>query len=88
MAKPDKIKVTTESDQAIEVHVSSYKENEICVLLGEEPHGIRCKLEPTRNGLAYAGSVRGREIIYRRSVEQVREEIQNSKTDLEKRWKR
>jgi len=36
---------------------------------------MKCKLIPTRNSLAYAGSVTGREIVYERSVQQVRADI-------------
>jgi hypothetical protein len=33
-------------------------------------------LSPTRNGLAYAGSVMGRELVYERSREQVQADIE------------
>ena len=35
----------------------------IQVVLGEGVHSVRCTLTPTRNGLAYAGSARGRAIV-------------------------
>jgi hypothetical protein len=70
----DWIVVTTETGQSLRVQVTSYKADAIWVLIGEGPHSVKCKLEPTRNGLAYAGSVMGRELIYPRSVSQVREE--------------
>lgn len=75
MENTDRIKVQTESGQTLEVVVTSFKADAIWVLIGEGPHSSKCKLEPTRNGLAYAGSIMGREIIYQRSVKEVREEI-------------
>lgn len=74
----DKIKVLTESGQLLEVTVTSLSAEAIWVLIGEGPHSSKCKLEPTRNGLAYAGSIMGRELIYQRSVKQVREELAGS----------
>ena len=47
----------------------------ITVVLGEGVHSVKCDLQPTRNGLAYAGSVMGREIVYERSREQVQADI-------------
>ncbi|SDM23137.1 hypothetical protein SAMN05660860_02159 [Geoalkalibacter ferrihydriticus] len=71
----EKIKVKTEDDKTLEVVVSSKKADAIWVVLGEGIHNVKCKLMPTHNGLAYAGSIMGREIIYERSVKQVREDI-------------
>jgi DUF2075 family protein len=39
-------------------------------------------LTPTRNGLAYAGSVMGREIVYERSREQVQADIDKLNPNL------
>ncbi len=47
----------------------------ITVVLGEGTHSMKCDLTPTRNGLAYAGSIMGREIVYERSREQVQADI-------------
>jgi len=89
MENADRIKVVTESGQALEVLVTSIKADAIWILLGEGPHSSRCKLEPTRNGLAYAGSIMGREIIYQRSVKDVREEIARSaQGGVSRQWKR
>jgi hypothetical protein len=71
----EKIKVDTETGQTLEVEVTGKKADAIWVMLGEGVHSVKCKLIPTRNGLAYAGSVMGRELIYKRSVKQVREDI-------------
>jgi len=45
------------------------------VVLGEGIHSVKCELVPTRNGLAYAGSVMGREIVYERSRAQVQADL-------------
>ena len=72
----EKIKVRiTESGQVIEVVVFSKRAGAIEVVLGEGIHNMKCTLTPTRNGLAYAGSVRGRELVYERSQKQVEAEV-------------
>lgn len=76
-----KIKVQVESGQVLEVSVSSKKLDAIWIILGEGIHNAKCKLTPTRNRLAYAGSVMGREIIYDRSVDQVRADIAQEEHD-------
>jgi hypothetical protein len=64
----EKIKVRlTSTGQEIEVVVFSKRPEAIEVVIGEGVHSVRCTLTPTRTGLAYAGSVRGREIVYERS---------------------
>lgn len=73
----EKIKVRiTESGQVIEVVVFSKRADMIEVVLGEGIHNMKCALTPTRNGLAYAGSVKGRELVYERSRRQVESELQ------------
>jgi hypothetical protein len=71
----EKIKVHTESGQTLEVVVASKKPEAIWIVLGEGLHNLKCKLTPTRNSLAYAGSIQGREIVYQRSVKQVQADI-------------
>jgi hypothetical protein len=71
----EKVKVHTESAQILEIVVSSKKTDAIWIILGEGIHNAKCKLTPTRNSLAYAGSVLGREIIYEQSVELVQADI-------------
>ena len=71
----EKIKVRTETGQILEVVVLSKRADHIQVVLGEGVHSVKCSLSPTRNGLAYAGSVMGREIVYERSREQVQADI-------------
>jgi len=71
----EKIKVRTEAGQLIEVVVLNKRAEHIQVVLGQGEHSVKCDLSPTRNGLAYAGSVMGREIIYERSRDQVQADI-------------
>jgi hypothetical protein len=71
----EKIKVRTETGQLLDVVVLAKRAERIQVLLGQGEHSVKCELVPTRNGLAYAGSVRGREIVYERSREQVQADI-------------
>jgi hypothetical protein len=89
MQVDDRIKVLTESGQTLDVLVTSLKADAIWVLVGEGPHSSKCKLEPTRNGLAYAGSIMGREIIYQKSVKEVQEQLARSgQGGAARRWKR
>ncbi len=71
----EKISVDLESGQSLEVVVLSKSINKIQVVLGEGVHSIKCDLLPTRNGLAYAGSVKGREVVYPRSREDVQADL-------------
>jgi hypothetical protein len=61
----------TQSGQTMDVVVFSRHADRIQVVLGEGIHSVRCELVPTRNQLAYSGSVMGREIVYERSRAQV-----------------
>src|SRR5437899_410222 len=73
---PEKIKVrVTETGQTLDVVVYSKRADRIEVVLGEGIHNVKCELTPTRMGLSYAGSVRGRELVYERSREQVQADI-------------
>jgi hypothetical protein len=71
----ERIKVKTETGQVLDVVVLNKRADHITVVLGEGVHSVKCDLSPTRNGLAYAGSVMGREIVYERSREQVQADI-------------
>ena len=68
----------------IEVVVLSKRADFIEVVIGEGVHNVRCQLQPTRNGLAYAGKVMGREVIYERSREQVQADIDRLNPTLRK----
>ena len=79
----EKIKVRiTENDQAMDVVVFSKRADCIEVVLGEGVHSVKCQLTPTRNSLAYAGSVMGREIVYERSRAQVEADIDRLNPNL------
>ena len=78
-----KVRVT-ESGQLIDVVVLSKNVHRIDVVLGEGIHNVRCELTPTRNQLAYAGTVRGREIVYERTPKQVQADIDGANPDLRK----
>jgi hypothetical protein len=71
----EKITVRMESGRTLEVVVVSKQAEAITVVLGEGLHNVKCRLTPTNNGLAYAGSVMGREIIYECSVKQVKADL-------------
>jgi hypothetical protein len=71
----EKIKLRTENGQLIEVVVLNKRADLIEVVIGEGVHNVRCTLTPTRNGLAYAGKVMGREVIYERSRANVQADI-------------
>jgi hypothetical protein len=71
----EKIAVRTESGKTLDVVVVSKSPEAIWVELGEGLHNVKCKLVPTHNSLAYAGSVMGREIVYERSVKQVKADL-------------
>ena len=73
----EKIKVRiTDTGKTMDVVVLNKRMEHIEVVLGEGIHSVKCQLTPTRNGLAYAGSAMGREIVYERSREQVKAELE------------
>lgn len=81
----EKIKVrATQSGQTMDVVVLSKRASGITVVLGEGINSVKCDLAPTRNGMAYAGSVMGREIVYERSREQVQADIDRVNPALRK----
>ena len=74
----------TATGQTMEVVVYSKRASGITVVLGEGVHSVKCELTPTRNELAYAGSVMGREIVYERSRAQVQADIDKLNPALRK----
>jgi hypothetical protein len=66
----------TATGQTLEVVVFSKRADAIEVVLGEGIHSVRCRLTPTRNGMAYAGNIMGREIVYERGRAQVAAELE------------
>jgi hypothetical protein len=71
----EKIKLKTETGQILEVVVLNKRPERIQVVIGEGVHSVKCDLSPTRNALAYVGSVMGRELVYERSQVQVKADI-------------
>jgi hypothetical protein len=71
----EKIRVRMENGQTIDVVILNKRAERIQVVIGEGVHSVSCELTPTRNGLAYAGSIMGRELVYERSREQVQADI-------------
>ena len=81
----EKIKLKTEQGAILEVVVLNKRADHIEVVLGEGVHSVKCNLSPTRNGLAYVGSVMGRELIYERSRDQVQADIDRLNPYVRKR---
>jgi hypothetical protein len=85
----EKISVrVTETKQVLEVVVFNKRADVIEVVIGEGMHSMKCALTPTRNGLAYAGSVMGREIVYERSRADVQADIDKLNPNLRKPQRR
>lgn len=81
----EKIKVRiTETGQTIDVVVLNKRADRIQIVLGEGIHNVKCDLSPTRNGMGYAGSAMGRELIYERSRDQVQADIDRLNPALRK----
>ena len=78
----------TETKQTLDVVVFSKRADVIEVVIGEGIHNVKCALTPTRNGLAYVGSVMGREIVYERSRDQVQADIDKLNPYLRKPQRR
>jgi hypothetical protein len=89
MPNPEKIKVrVSETGQELEVVLLSKRPERIEVVIGEGVHNMRCDLTPTRTGQAYVGSIKGRELVYERSREQVQAEVDklNPAVPRNRRW--
>jgi hypothetical protein len=78
----------TETKQTLELVVFSKRADCIEVVVGEGVHSMKCSLTPTRNALAYAGSVMGREIVYERSRDQVQADIDKLNPHMRKPGRR
>ena len=66
----------TSTGQTLEVVVLHKRVEAIEIVLGEGVHNVRCHLNPTRNGMAYVGNVMGRELVYERSRDQVKADLE------------
>lgn len=81
----EKIRVrVTETGQFLDVVVLDKRAERIQIVLGEGINNVKCDLSPTRNGLGYAGSVMGRELLYERSREQVQADLDRVNPALRK----
>lgn len=78
----------TETKQTLEVVVFSKRVDMIEVVIGEGIHNVKATLTPTRNALAYAGSIMGREIVYERSRDQVQADIDRLNPNMRKPGRR
>ena len=74
----------TETGKTMEVVVFSKRAEAIEVVIGEGMHNMKCVLTPTRNGMAYAGSIMGREIVYEKSRDRVKAEVDMANPNLRK----
>ena len=72
----------TETGKTMEVVVFSKRADAVEVVIGEGMHNMKCVLTPTRNGMAYAGSIKGRELVYERSREKVQADIEMANPTL------
>jgi len=73
----EKIRIrVTATGQTLDVVVLSKRVDVIEVVLGEGVHSVRCRLTPTRNGMAYVGNAMGREIVYERPRGQVQADLE------------
>ncbi len=68
----------TATGQTLDVVVLTKRVELIEVVLGEGVHNVRCRLTPTRNGTAYVGSVGGREIVYERTRDHVKADLERA----------
>jgi len=68
----------TATGQTLDVVVFSKRADVIEVVLGEGVHSVRCRLVPTRNGMAYVGNAMGREIVYERARDQVTADLERA----------
>ena len=72
----------TETGKTMEVVVYSKRAEAIEVVIGEGMNNMKCVLTPTRNGFAYAGKIMGREIVYERSPEKVKADLDLANPNL------
>lgn len=74
----------TESGQNMDVVVLNKRAERIQVVIGEGVHSVSCELTPTRTRQAYAGSIMGREIVYERSYDDVKADLDSHNPALKK----
>jgi len=79
----EKIEVSMENGNVMDVAVFRKRANLIEIVLGEGVHSVKCELKPTKYGTAFVGNIMGREIIYDRSVAEIQKDL--DKANLDKR---
>jgi hypothetical protein len=72
----------TATGQTLDVVVLSKRPECVEIVIGEGVHSVRCQLSPNRSGTAYVGSVRGREVVYERSRDQVKADIDRTNSAI------
>jgi hypothetical protein len=72
----------TATGQPVEVTVLRKRLELIEIVIGEGVHSVRCQLSPNRLGTAYVGSAMGREIVYERSRDQVKADIDRTNSAI------
>ena len=72
----------TATGQTLDVVVLSKRPECVEIVVGEGVHSVRCQLSPNRSGTAYVGSVRGREVVYERSRDQVKIDIDRANSAI------
>lgn len=75
------IEVNMENGNLMDVAVFSKRANLIEVVLGEGVYSVKCELKPTKNGTAYVGNIMGREIIYDRSMDEIKKDLDKENLD-------
>lgn len=72
----------TATGQTLDVVVLNKRLGLIEVVIGEGVHSVRCQLTPNRLGTAYVGNVMGREVVYDRSRDQVKADIDRANSAI------
>ena len=72
----------TATGQTLDVVVLSKRTEIVEIVVGEGVHSVRCQLTPNRLGTAYVGNVRGREVVYERSRDQVKADIDRARSAI------
>jgi hypothetical protein len=74
----------TDSGKTMEVVVFSKRVEAIEVVIGEGMHSMKCLLKPTHTGQAYVGNIMGRELVYERSRDKVKADLDLANPNLRK----
>ncbi len=72
----------TATGQTLDVVVLRKRVELIEIVIGEGVHSVRCHLSPNRLGTAYVGNAMGREIVYERSRDQVKADIDRTNSAI------